>query len=212
MYMNRIPLKLLACRHLTPACRLIPFLALVTLIVFTSCNRKNAATLNNIDSLIVVNDSCGQMMLTIDSIHILDSRKIFADNWKVINSLIDSIGNPDLIQNDTMWNYITMYENQDRSVKKLVRRYQRLMNVYHENKHQLTTLKESVRRNKIPEDSLQAYVSMEGLEVFHLQKETFLYMPDLRSGIAVLDSLHQYAKGAIVHYRSLKDAGKNRKK
>jgi CMP-2-keto-3-deoxyoctulosonic acid synthetase len=178
--------------------------ALLAGLVATSCTRtKSPESILHIDSLIVVCDSTGMLLNQVDTNKVILSRKRFAEYWSQIRSSIDSMEHAEEIKGDEFWNYITLYEANDRSLKKLIRRYNNLKSRYLENKNQLLTLRASVNKNQIPEDSLVYYIFTEGVAVAETQHEADLYVPELLKTVHVLDSLHPYAPEAVAHYQKI---------
>ncbi len=182
---------------------LITLVSSIFLILTFSCHRKGSPEdLKNIDSLIAINDSIGVALAEVDSSAILRSRETFANHWKIISPMVDSLAVKNEVRTDSMWQYISLYEAKDRQVKKLMRRYRHMMDVYKINRHQLSTFHQSVANGQIPSDSVPIYTSREGLEVYALQQEVQLYLDDLISSAATLDSLHHFAPAAIDHYKN----------
>lgn len=176
---------------------------LLILPLLTSCLRKGSQEdIAKVDSLIQINDSIGSTLALVDTAGILISRDTFAAHWSQIKPLVETISEKGDVMNDSMWQYITLYEAKDRQVKKLIRRFRYMNSAWKTNQHQLSTLRESVYKGQIPADSVQLYIQREGMEVLSLQEEARLYLDDLISSANVLDSLHRYAPDAIEHYQA----------
>lgn len=176
---------------------------LVIIPLLTSCFRKGSADdLAKVDSLIQINDSIGSALAMVDTTGILVSRDTFAANWGRIKPLVETISEKGEVKNDSMWQFITLYEAKDRQVKKLIKRMRYMNSAWKTNQHQLSTLRESVYKGQIPADSVVLYIQREGIEVMTLQEEARLYLDDLISSSGVLDSLHRIAPAAIGHYQA----------
>lgn len=173
--------------------------------VILSCSQnKFSDELNKIDNLIVINDSVGRMLESVDSVQVLNSRKIFEDNWKLIREVVESIDDVELLRENEYWTYITNYESHDRALKKLIRKYNRLVLVQRDNRQQLEDLHSSVKRNQIPADSIDLYITSENLAVANMEHEANLYIPDLKRTLHLLDSLHQHVPAAIQSYEAVR--------
>lgn len=176
----------------------------VTLLI-SSCNSLvRSDEVRTIDSLIMVNDSVALALLEIDTLKLLDAREVFARNWVTIKLLVDSLEDTKDLREDSLWQYIVTYSATDRSVKKLYKRYNRLMETQQENLHQLQTLRQSAKRDKIPSDSLIMFIAEEAMAVYNTQHEVMMYMPELKRTVLALDSMHQYVDKTVEHLRDIK--------
>ncbi len=179
---------------------LIPVFIL-TIIGFACHTHRFDGELNQIDSLMVINDSMGSILADVDTVALLKARQTFTLNWKKINDILDSIEDAGQIRGNEYYTFITQYSNTDRSLKKHHRRFMRLSQLQAENGSQLKDLYASVKRNQIPEDSVPVYILNEASAVSALQQDVLKYMTGVRNEVQVLDSLHQYASEAIASYR-----------
>lgn len=177
--------------------------------IFFSCNSsKYEDELNKIDSLIVINENIGMMMAEGDTALALEARAEFAKNWKIIQEVVESIEDVEMIRENEYWPYITNYEAKDRALKKLIRKYKSMDNARRENEIQLSDLHNSVRRNQIPADSIEMYINMESIAVYNLEHDVNMYLPEFINTLHLLDSLHQYTPDAVNSYRVLLDKSK----
>lgn len=200
------------CARLPRIYLAISVVALLTGLIAASCTRtKSPESIRHIDSLMRVSDSTGMLLSQVDTNNVILSRKRFAEYWKQIRSSIDSTEHAEEIKGDEYWNFITLYEANDRSLKKLFRRYNKLMTQYQENRNQLLTLRASVNKNQIPEDSLVYYIFTEGVAVAETQHEADLFVPELLKTVHVLDSLHPLAPDAVAHYQKIRSKLKKTK-
>lgn len=189
--------------------KILSLISVLSLLILTqlfsySCrNEQEKKALQKIDSLIVINDSVGVFLSQIDSSKVLASRELFADNWKIINDILDSIDDAEMIRNHEYWDYITTYEANNRALRKLLLKFNNLNYNHRTNSVQLATFRQSLRRSQIPTDSLDFYISLERAPVIDVERESYLYMPALISSFNALDSLHQYAPDAIREFRKL---------
>jgi hypothetical protein len=191
---------------------LLGIVALAAMITFgsTSCGtRHHPDELNKIDSLIVINDKSGHMLAEVDTIQAIEARKIFAENWKKIREVVESIDDVESVRDNDYWAYITQYESYDRSLKKHFRKFNKMKSSQQENAKQLSDLFTAVKRDQIPEDSIPLYIRMETIAVLDLQMQVEQLIPQMQGTIRTLDSLHQYADEAYKKYRILAE-GKRR--
>jgi hypothetical protein len=176
----------------------------ILLCCLMACNSGGSKSeLNKIDSLIVINDSIGVELDKVDTSHVKSSRAAFAENWKVIEPLIDSLSDPEKVRHDSMWSFIMAYENKDRIVKRLMKHYHQMITINSINRQQLSSLKVSIRNRTIPSDSVEEYISREGEEVMNLRNEMLLFSNDLQVSLLALDSLAQSAPQAVEYYKTL---------
>jgi hypothetical protein len=171
---------------------------------FSACqNPKHPDEIKQIDSLLVIHQQTALFLSQVDSVHAKASRDTFAARWSEIREGIEA--NPDVVEvkSDPWWDYATLYEANDRSVKKLLRRYQRLTEKHRMNQLQLNTFRTSVKKDQIPADSIPVYLISERDAVLGVHQETSVVVPELVRTLEVLDSLHAYAREAAVHYREI---------
>ena len=182
----------------------VVFGAIMWMIMVSSCqSSQHADEIRQIDSLLVVHQETASLLNQVDSLHAKASRDTFARNWSGIRAVIEA--NPDVIEvkNDPWWNYATLYEANDRGVKKLLRRYFRLLENHRLNEAQLTAFRSSVKNDQIPSDSIPLYLISEKEAVNRVQHETSLVVPELMRTLEVLDSLHAFAGEASAHYHEI---------
>ncbi|MFO7723725.1 MAG: hypothetical protein R6V49_10945 [Bacteroidales bacterium] len=191
---------------------ILGIIVVAALITFgnTSCGaRHHADELNKIDSLMVINDSAGILLAGVDTVRAAEARGVFAENWSQIREVVESITDIESVRAHESWPYITQYESFDRSLKKQIRKYNKMNAAQRENAKQLEDLYNSVKRNQIPEDSIKLYIDTEGLAVRELWMEADLLIPQIKRTIQTLDSLHQYSGEALEKYKLLA-AGKGK--
>lgn len=171
--------------------------------VFACNNGRYSEEIKQIDSLLVIQQQTELIMKQIDTMHAQSSRDTFALYWTGIREAIEA--NPDLVEvrHDPWWDYAMLYEGNDRSLKKLLRRYLRLAEKHRMNQTQLSALRTSVKKNQIPADSIPIYLITEGVEIQGVHREATVIVPEMKRTLEVLDSLHAFAGKAAAHYREL---------
>lgn len=189
--------------HILTRLLLLQAMILATAIFFSCNSSKYEDELNKIDSLIVINDNIGRMMAEGDTVLALEARAEFAKNWKLIQEVVESIEDVELIRENEYWPYITNYEAKDRALKKLIRKFNSMDNARRENVKQLSDLRNSVRSNQVPSDSIEIYINMEAIAVYNLEHDANMYVPEFIKTLHLLDSLHQYTSDAVNSYRML---------
>jgi hypothetical protein len=188
---------------------LIALLGIVTLAAMmtfshTSCStHHHADELNKIDSLIVINDSVGFLLAGVDTVTALEARKIFSENWSKIKEVVEGISDVEAVRAHESWAIIMQYEANDRSLKKQIRKFNKMNEWQRDNSKQLSNLYQSVKRNKIPEDSLAFYINIEGMAVLDLRMQTEQLIPEMQRTISTLDSLHPISSEALEKYKLL---------
>jgi len=185
----------------------IIILSILSALAFgVSCgDRKHQKALDKIDSLFVLSDSMDMWLDDIDTIKIVEGRKKFAENWVLIKKEVEAIDDVILIRDSIYWPYITNYETHDRMLKKLYKRYKSLSRQLRFTQNQLNGLKHDIRKDKIQKDSINIYVLDESSSIYFLMKEARIIYSNIGPMSHRLDSLHQYADGAVEHYRDLQN-------
>ncbi len=179
-------------------------LLLASVYLSTSCTGiKHKEEIRTIDSLILVNERVAEMLQSIDTVMLHDARKTFARNWVTVKLLVDSLEGKTDLRDDEFWQYVVSYSATDRSLKKLHRRFNNMKSVHKDNEYQLQTLRKSVKKDQIPEDSMVMFIAEEAIAVYNTHHEAEMYLPDLKRTIHVLDSLHQFVPEAVDHLRKI---------
>lgn len=184
--------------------RYIVLIGFALLAIIFSCNKKdNNHEISTIDSLIVINDSALLLLNEVDSIAMVNSRKEFAAFQDRFRSITNECNDPLLLKEDTHWQTVTLYEREDRRLKKLIPKYKTAVSEYKLNAKQLNSLKESITRNQIPEDSIQYYINREGEAVGFTFSATKIIMEKIKPVYHTLDSISQYQTQLLEHFATL---------
>lgn len=162
----------------------IILLLIISTILFSCSNFKHKKEIRIIDSLYCVLDSTEMKMNEID----LDELRSMKSTYMgTIEDFRSCSANKDL---DSVWAIVTGFSTIKSYLKKYINEHNNVEAELKFSRNQLKDLKNSLKNNKIPEDSINNYIQLETSSVDVFNKKVIHLIDFTKQGIELYDSLN----------------------
>jgi hypothetical protein len=174
---------------------------LVLLLGLFSCTTSdNAVSIQKVDSLLTVVERADSLFLSIDSAKVAESFSSFESTSKDFGKYFTD-------EYDSNWTTITSYANIKKPLRNYLRQYHDLRHELDYSRAQLLSLKQSLKTDVIPEDSIEYYVDSETGAVFMLEQSLSFIVNEASMELARYDSLQPVMLSLLEMYRKRNPAG-----